>query len=105
MSELLLERLSKKKTPQKQKLTEIILEKGQIDVDMRLVDKTDEKYDIKTFRQKLKKQRGLSVPLLFQSPTKSKTYTEEKKEDVSDTDVKKPLKLKQTLKLPGEEKE
>ena len=103
MSELLLERLSKKKIPQKQKLTEIILEKGQIDVDMVLVDKTDKNYDINSFRRKLKKQRGLTAPVLFQPPAESKTNIAEREEVVTDTSVKKPVKLKKTVKLPGEE--
>jgi len=102
MSELL-ERLSKKKMPQKQKLTEIILEKGQIDVDMVLVDKTDKNYDINSLRRKLKKQRGLTAPILFQPPPESKTNIAEREEDVTDTSVKKPVKLKKTVKLPGEE--
>jgi hypothetical protein len=101
MSELLLERLSKKSTPQKQKLTEIVLEKGQVQVDTLLVDKTDEKYDVKNLRQRLKKQRGLSVPEIFQPPPpESKTYSEPTKP--TDTDVKIPKKLKKTVKLPGE---
>ena len=103
MSELFLERLSKKSKPQKPKIREIILEKGQVDVDMTLVDKTDSNYNIKALRQKLKKERGLSVPKLFKSapapsiPPESKTYSP------SDTDIKKPVKLNKTVKLPGEQ--
>ena len=73
MSESFLERLSKKKTPQKQKVREIILEKGQIQVDMALVDKTDSNYDIKSLRQRLKKERGLSAPKLFKDTIKLNT--------------------------------
>ena len=65
MSEQFLERLSKKSKPEKPKIREIILEKGQVDVDMALVDETDSNYNIKALRQKLKKERGLSAPKLF----------------------------------------
>ena len=46
MSEALLERLSKKYTPKKMKPLEIKLEKGQLQVDITIVDETDEQYDI-----------------------------------------------------------
>ena len=57
MSELFLERLSKKNKPEKPKIREIILEKGQVEVDMTLVDETESNYNIKALRQKLKKRK------------------------------------------------
>ena len=56
-----------------------------------------------SFRRKLKKQRGLTAPVLFQPPAESKTNIAEREEVVTDTSVKKPVKLKKTVKLPGEE--
>ena len=106
MSELFLERLSKKSKPQKPKIREIILEKGQVDVDMTLVDETESNYNIKALRQKLKKERGLSAPKLFKiapPPTLQSTPGEAKTYSPSDTDVKKPVKLTKTVKLPGDD--
>ena len=61
MSQLLLERLSKKNTKKaKMKPMEIKLEKGQVNVKIQLV-KSDAGYDIESFKQKLK-NRGLSAP-------------------------------------------
>ena len=104
MSELFLERLSKKANP-KTENSEIILEKGQVEVDMTLVDETESNYNIKALRQKLKKERGLSAPklfkllllLLYNLHHEAKTYSP------SDTDVKKPVKLTKTVKLPGDD--
>ena len=106
MSELFLERLSKKSKPQKPKIREIILEKGQVEVDMTLVDETESNYNIKALRQKLKKERGLSAPKLFKiapPPTLQSTPSEAKTYSPSDTDVKKPVKLTKTVKLPGDD--
>ena len=108
MSEQFLESLSKKSKPEKPKIREIILEKGQVDVDMALVDETDSNYNIKALRQKLKKERGLSAPKLFKfapPPSTSSTPAESKTSSPSDTDIKKPVKLTTTIKLPGEETE
>ena len=102
MSELFLERLSKKSKPQKPKIREIILEKGQVDVDTTLVDETDSNYNIKALRQKLKKERGLSVPKLFKVPPSIQSYPDESKTS-SSSDIKKPVKLSKTIKLPGDE--
>ena len=106
MSELFLERLSKKSKPQKPKIREIILEKGQVDVDTTLVDETDSNYNIKALRQKLKKERGLSAPKLFKVPPSIQSIpAESKTSSPSDTDIKKPVKLTTTIKLPGEKTE
>ena len=108
MSEQFLERLSKKSKPQKPKIREIVLEKGQVDVDMALVDETDSNYNIKALRQKLKKERGLSAPKLFKlapAPSTLSTPAESKTSSPSDTDIKKPVKLSKTVKLPGEQVE
>ena len=100
--------IKKKSKPEKPKIREIILEKGQVDVDMALVDETDSNYNIKALRQKLKKERGLSAPKLFKLaplPSTLSTPAESKTSSPSDTDIKKPVKLNKTVKLPGEEVE
>ena len=63
MSVLLLERLSKKTTQKMIPPVEIKFEKGQVPVEDVLVDRRDGKYDINSFRERLKKHR-LSVPKL-----------------------------------------
>ena len=108
MSELLLERLSKKKPFQKLKRQEIILEKGQVDAaEDLLVDKTDVKYNIKAFRAELLKKRGLSAPKIFQPIPQIKTTLQtpaaSKEQQVETQDNEEPVKkLKKTMKLPGE---
>ena len=75
---------------------------------MALVDETDSNYNIKALRQKLKKERGLSAPKLFKlapPPSTLSTPAESKTSSPSDTDIKKPVKLNKTVKLPGEEVE
>ena len=75
---------------------------------MALVDETDSNYNIKALRQKLKKERGLSAPKLFNlapAPSTLSTPAESKTSSPSDTDIKKPVKLTTTIKLPGEETE
>ena len=64
MSELLLERLSKKNTKkQKMKPMEIKLEKGQVQVEVAII-KADTDYDLTAFRQKLKNRGFKQYPQL-----------------------------------------
>ena len=105
MSELLLERLSKKNTKkQKMKPMEIKLEKGQVQVEVAIV-KADTDYDLTAFRQKLK-NRGLSAPKIPRERVE-KLVTEvvgPKPLDETKTELTpqqtKPKKLKK-IKLPG----
>ena len=62
MSELLLERLSKKTTKQKMKPIEIKLDKGQVEVQLDIVE-SNEEYDMELFKENLLK-RGLQAPKL-----------------------------------------
>ena len=98
MSEALLERLSKKYTPKKMKPLEIKLEKGQLQVDITIVDETDEQYDINSFQERLKKHKGAVVIEPEEIPSIQLTIDEEEeKEDA-------PKKIKKKLTLPGKTK-
>ena len=81
MAEALLERLSKKKIPKRNKPVQINI-KGNVAVNTQIIDKTSENYDGDTFIQKLK-ERNLRAPRLFQSLTENK---EEKKISDEPTD-------------------
>ena len=105
MSELLLERLSKKNTKkQKMKPMEIKLEKGQVQVEVALI-KADTDYDLTAFRQKLK-NRGLTAPKIPRESVE-RLVTDvvdpmplvETKTDLTPEQTK-PKKLKK-IKLPG----
>ena len=74
MSEALLERLEKKKMPKKNKPIEIILEKGQIQVDTTIVDKTDTGFDITNLITRIK-QRELRAPDIGKILTPSSQQT------------------------------
>jgi hypothetical protein len=93
MSELLLEKLSRKTTKDKMKPVKIKLDKGQVAVQVKIV-RSREDYDINSFRTKLLK-RGLRAPKI---PTEEIEVVEEKR-DV----VEKPKKIKKIgkTKLPG----
>ena len=97
MSQLLLERLSKKNTKKaKMKPMEIKLEKGQVDVKIQLV-KSDAGYDIESFKQKLK-NRGLSAPKISKESVKKLV---EKVIDTEQKDDQLPKKLNSKTRLPG----
>jgi len=109
MSQLLLERLSKKNTKkQKMKPMEIKLEKGQVPVEVAIV-KVDSDYDIASLKRKLR-NRGLSAPAL---PQKVKVTIDEQPgekvdsiidppvEEKKEQEVSRPKKLKTKTKLPG----
>lgn len=103
MAEALLERLSKKKIPKKNKPVQINI-KGTVAVSTQLIDKTDEDYNADSFIQKLK-ERNLKPPKLFQSVKEP----EKKQEDVTiidrdDTVSTPPEKITKKIKLPGEKK-
>jgi hypothetical protein len=103
MAEALLERLSKKKIPKKNKPVQINI-KGTVAVSTQLIDKTDEDYNADSFIQKLK-ERNLKPPKLFQSVKEP----EKKQEDVTiidrdDTVSTPPKKITKKIKLPGEKK-
>tara|TARA_Y100000590_G_scaffold343227_1_gene392120 strand:- start:79 stop:3564 length:3486 start_codon:yes stop_codon:yes gene_type:complete len=92
MSELLLDRLGKKPAPKKQKAVEININKGQVQVETHIVDKTKEtKFDINKFRQRIK-SKGLTAPKI------SDIVQPETKQEISKD---KPEKIKSKLKLPG----
>jgi len=93
MSELLLEKLSKKTTKDRMKPVKINLDKGQVDIQVQIV-RSNSDYDITSFRQKLLK-RGLRAPKI---PVERLEVTEEEK--VEPKKVKKIQKLGKT-KLPG----
>mgnify|MGYP001180283377 CR=1 FL=1 len=105
MSELLLERLSKKNTKkQKMKPMEIKLEKGQVQVEVAIV-KADTDYDLTAFRQKLK-NRGLSAPKIPRERVERLVTDvidprpmDETKSELTPEQTK-PKKLKK-IKLPG----
>ena len=108
MAEALLERLSKKKIPKRNKPVQINI-KGNVAVNTQIIDKTSENYDGDTFIQKLK-ERNLRAPRLFQSLTENK---EEKKISDEPTDSQpevekqpqdKPEKITKKIRLPGEKK-
>tara|TARA_B110000285_G_scaffold189823_1_gene216715 strand:+ start:3599 stop:7093 length:3495 start_codon:yes stop_codon:yes gene_type:complete len=101
MSQLLLERLSKKNTKKaKMKPMEIKLEKGQVAVKIQLV-KSNTDYDFESLKQKLK-NRGLSAPKISKESVENLVKTvinmEEKMEEKVDP---KPKKLNSKTKLPG----
>ena len=92
MSELLLDRLGKKPAPKKQKAVEININKGQVQVETHIVDKTKEtKFDINKFRQRIK-SKGLTAPKI------SDIVQPETKQEISKD---KQEKIKSKLKLPG----
>jgi len=93
MSELLLEKLSRKTTKDKMKPVKIKLDKGQVAVQVKLV-RSREDYDINSFRKKLLK-RGLQAPKI---PTEQIEVVEEKRDVVEN-----PKKIKKIgkTKLPG----
>ena len=101
MSELLLERLSKKTTKQKMKPVEIKLDKGQVAVQVAIV-KSNEDYDMELFKQKLLK-RGLQAPKLFKKSTETKEEIKEEKTDTNIPQRVKPKKIGKTT-LPGDTK-
>ena len=97
MSQLLLERLSKKNTKKtKMKPMEIKLEKGQVNVKIQLV-KSDAGYDIESFKRKLK-NRGLSAPKISKESVKKLV---EKVIDTEQKDDQLPKKLNSKTRLPG----
>lgn len=97
MSQLLLERLSKKNTKKtKMKPMEIKLEKGQVNVKIQLV-KSDAGYDIESFKRKLK-NRGLSAPKISKESVKKMV---EKVIDTEQKDDQLPKKLNSKTRLPG----
>ena len=91
MSELLLERLSKKTTKQKMKPIEIKLDKGQVAVQVAIV-KSNEEYDMELFKQKLLK-RGLQAPTLFIKPAETKEEIKEEETDINIPQRVKPKKI------------
>tara|TARA_B100001121_G_scaffold236417_1_gene210051 strand:- start:8566 stop:12075 length:3510 start_codon:yes stop_codon:yes gene_type:complete len=109
MSQLLLERLSKKNTKkQKMKPMEIKLEKGQVPVEIAIV-KIDSDYDIASLKRKLR-NRGLSAPAI--TPKVKVTIEEGPDEDIAEVidvpveekkgeEYSRPKKLKTKTKLPG----
>ena len=74
MSELLLEKLSKKTTKNKMKPVRINLDKGQVAVQVNIVRSADD-YDITSFRQKLLK-RGLRAPKIPERKNSNKNLLE-----------------------------
>ena len=94
MSELLLERLSKKTTKQKMKPIEIKLDKGQVEVQLDIVE-SNEEYDMELFKQKLLK-RGLQAPKLFKKSTETKEEIKEEKTDTKIPQRVKPKKIGKT---------
>ena len=97
MSQLLLERLSKKNTKKtKMKPMEIKLEKGQVNVKIQLV-KSDAGYDIESFKRKLE-NRGLSAPKISKESAKKMV---EKVIDTEQKDDQLPKKLNSKTRLPG----
>jgi len=101
MSEALLERLEKKKMPKKNKPIEIILEKGQIQVDTTIVDKTDTGFDITNLITRIK-QRELRAPDIGKILTPSSQQTSQREEKQATVTKKTtPEKQKRKLKLPG----
>ena len=97
MSQLLLERLSKKNTKKaKMKPMEIKLEKGQVNLKIQLV-KSDSGYDIESLKQKLK-NRGLSAPKIPKESVEKLVNTVIEQEEKIDP---KPKKLKSKIRLTG----
>ncbi len=95
MSELLLEKLSKKTKKDKMKPVKINLDKGQVAVKVKLV-RSRQDYDIDSFRQKLLK-RGLRAPKI---PVERLEVVEQSKRDDT-TDKPKKIKKIGKTKLPG----
>ena len=75
MAEALLERLSKKKIPTKNKPVQVNI-KGVVAVSTQLIDKTGEKYDADSFIQKLK-AKNLRPPKIFEPVPEKQPEPEE----------------------------
>ena len=101
MAETFLDRLSKKYTPKKMKPVEIKLEKGQLQVDVKIADETDTGYDISSFRDRLHQHRGVSIIV----PKEKTPEIQLTIQDIAVTDTEDtPKKLDSKLKLPGRKK-
>lgn len=92
MSQILLDRLEKKPAPKKHKPVEININKGQVQIETDIVDKTKKsKFDINEFRQRIK-NKGLTAPkIIIEKPAGKKEILKSK-----------PEKIKSKLKLPGD---
>ena len=103
MAEALLERLSKKKIPKKNKPVKINI-KGTVAVSTQLIDKTSENYNADSFLQKLK-DRNLRAPKLFEPVQEPEKKQDEERRDVRDDVVTTPPeKITKKIKLPGDKK-
>ena len=101
MAEALLERLSKKKIPTKNKPVQVNI-KGVVAVSTQLIDKTGEKYDADSFIQKLK-AKNLRPPKIFEPvPEKQPEPKEPEAPEKKTDDSTPPEKISKKIKLPGE---
>ena len=102
MAEALLERLSKKKIPTKNKPVQVNI-KGVVAVSTQLIDKTGEKYDADSFIQKLK-AKNLRPPKIFEPVPEKQPEPEEQEEapEKKSDDSTPPEKISKKIKLPGE---
>ena len=99
MAEALLERLSKKKIPTKNKPVHVNI-KGVVAVSTQLIDKTGEKYDSDSFIQKLK-AKNLRPPKIFEPVPEKQPEEQEAPEKKSDGSTP-PEKISKKIKLPGD---
>ena len=97
MSVSLLERLEIKQPPKKNQPVEIIIKKGQVQIETTIVDKTDTGFDIKQLRQRLK-NKELTKPKISEEAVTSVIQSSLVPSD-------KPQKIKARLTLPGEPSE
>ena len=128
MSESLLERLEKKLIPKKNKPVEVIIKKGQIQVEATIIDKTDSGFDVDQFLKRLK-NRGLTAPKIGEQVAEivvpetapatdepetapatapatdepeTAPATDEPETAPATESTKKPQKIKSKITLPGE---
>ena len=106
MSETLLDKLEKKPVPKKYNPIKITLNKGQIQIQTTLIDKTQEQtFNIKDFRLRIK-EKSSNQPQIGQIFTKIKTkqdqiHQDKTKPDKIEPKILKPEKIKSKLKLPS----